>query len=125
MTQKFDALRARNRSNLIRLQMGMSKHDVLQVMGVKTDTLVSRRAEDGAAPLRPVKRFVNNPYRVEAYTEQGQFIEVLYYYTDLKDLDGSITDDELVPVVLFDNSLVGWGWYFWDDVAATYEIRSR
>jgi len=35
---------------------------------------------------------------------------LLFYYTDLKAADNAITDDELTPVVLMDNKVVGWGW---------------
>jgi len=125
MTQKFDALRARNRSNLNKLQLGMSRTEVVEIMGQKTDTLVSHNSEDGGSALRPVKTYINNPYRTSSFEKEDKQLEVLYYYTEVKDLDGAISDDELVPIVLVDNKLVGWGWDYWKDVAEKYEIRIR
>ncbi|MEC8479353.1 MAG: DUF3192 domain-containing protein, partial [SAR324 cluster bacterium] len=36
--------------------------------------------------------------------------ELLYYHTDLKTPDGAVTDDELTPVVLIEDKVIGWGW---------------
>ena len=35
---------------------------------------------------------------------------MLYYHTDLKTPDGAVTDDELTPVVLIEDKVIGWGW---------------
>ena len=125
MTQKFDALRVRNRSNLNGLQLGISRTEVLSIMGEKTDTLVSHNSDDGGSPLRPVVTYMNNPYRTSSFEKEDKRLEVLYYYTEVKDFDGAVSDDELTPIVLIDNKLVGWGWDYWSDVAEKYEIRIR
>lgn len=125
MGTQFDRVRERNRARLIQLNLGMNKATILDIMGNFTDTLVTRSRRDGAAPLAPITRYVNNPYRTSAFKRESSHIEVLYYYTDKKSADGGITDDELTPIVLIDGKLAGWGWDYWNDVAYKYEIRIR
>jgi hypothetical protein len=68
---------------------------------------------------------ISNPYRTEsAVAKDGTPLEVLFYYTDVKRRDGAITDDELTPVVLKSNRVIGWGWSFLGNVSK-YEIRLR
>lgn len=107
----LDSIRLVNRQRLLQLSIGMSKQDVLKVMGTKTET-------DGF-------QSINNPYRSETLRGENKTLEVLYYYTDIKKSDGAITDDELTPLVFDDGKLIGWGWSFFEDTAKKYEIRIR
>lgn len=109
----LDSARATNREHLNALSVGMSRADVLRVMGTKTITTRER------------PKTVTNPYRTESYESHGQRIEVVYYYTDLKRADGAITDDELTPIVLVDGKVDGWGWGYWQDLVQRYELRVR
>jgi len=105
------------------LELGFTKGKVLEVMGESTDTLKSNQLRDSGTPNERV--IINNPYRSSAFTKSGTQIEILLYYTDLKSNDGAITDDELTPIILIDGKVAGWGWEYWTDVAAKYEIRIR
>ncbi|HIL87631.1 MAG TPA: DUF3192 domain-containing protein [Deltaproteobacteria bacterium] len=79
------AIRERNRENLSRLSLDMNRKEVLRIM--------------------------RKPYRTERMRmPKGETVELLFYYTDLKAADNAITDDELTPVVLMDDKVVGWGW---------------
>ena len=52
-----------------------------------------------------------NPMREERVRgTDGVDYEVLFYYTDLRELDNKITDDELTPVVFRDGRMVGIGY---------------
>ena len=78
-------IRERNRNNLSRLTLDMSRQQVLTVM--------------------------KRPYRSETLSlSNGKRLELLYYHTDLKTPDGAVTDDELTPVVLIEGKVIGWGW---------------
>ena len=78
-------IRERNRNNLSRLTLDMSRQQVLTVM--------------------------KRPYRSETLSlSNGKRLELLYYHTDLKTPDGAVTDDELTPVVLIEDKVIGWGW---------------
>lgn len=114
----LDTVRAKNRENLNRLAAGMSKGEVLSVMGTKT-------VQTYDPFLGLPDETITNPYRTELYRAGGSVWELLLYYTDLKAADGGITDDELTPLVLKDGKLDGWGWSYWDDVVTRYEIRIR
>ncbi len=94
-----DTITRINRKNLMKLSIGMSKQEVLNIMGTKTMHILY-----GA---------VNNPYRSEMLRlENGKTLELLYYYTDIKRRDNCITDDELTPLVFHNGELIGWGWSF-------------
>lgn len=70
----------RNNENLSSLEKGMTKAQVLAVMG--------------------------EPLRDEVYNEEN----VWYYFTQVKWSDGRITRDECTPVFFEEEKLVGWGW---------------
>jgi len=98
-----------NRKNLLHLSYGMSKEAVLRVMGTKTENVF--------------RLTVTNPYRTEMYHATGDVLEILFYFTDEKEMDRAITDDELTPIVLKNGKLDGWGWSYWDNVVQKYEIK--
>ncbi len=95
-----DDLLARNRENLGRLTIGMSKAQLLEIMG-----------DDRAVTVEGA--IVTNPYRREvAMAPDGTFLDVLFYCTDRQRSDRNIADDELTPIVLGDGHVIGWGWSF-------------
>jgi hypothetical protein len=107
---------------LLQLSPGMTKPQVLGLMGVGEQKV--------CCPLRTV----TNPYRTEAYSADDVRFEVLYYYTDKKSDDSNdptsrnanrVQDDELMPIVLKNGKLDGWGWAYWNDAVRKYEIRVR
>ena len=69
----------KNNRNLTKLKVGMSKEEVLSIMG---------------DPL------VNEVYNTD---------NVWYYFTEVKWSDGMITRDEATPVFFKDEKLAGWG----------------
>ncbi|PVX48807.1 uncharacterized protein DUF3192 [Balneicella halophila] len=108
-----EAIRTANRENINRISMGISKTEVLNIMGSQTIT-----AGDGTK--------VNNPWRSEILKgDNDEYYEVLFYYTDLKGADGAITDDELTPIILKDNKVIGWGWSFLNENVKKYHINTR
>ena len=107
------SVRTKNRERLTKLSVGMSKSEVLKTMGTGTTYDVFSR------PSR-----INNPYRTETLKgKDGKFYEVLHYYTDIKKSDFAITDDELTPIVLADDRVVGWGWGFLNDNVSKYHMQ--
>jgi hypothetical protein len=95
----MDQVRNTNRDNLARLSVGMSKSQVLKVMGART--------------VETELMAIKNPYRVETLkASDGKTYEIVSYYTDIKKTDGTITDDELTPLVFEAGKLIGWGWSF-------------
>jgi len=103
--------RLENRQNLLKLSIGMTKQEVLDIMGDKT-------ARDGIITA-------NNPYRSEILQGKDKTFEVFYYYTNIKSLDSAITDDELIPLVFDKGELIGWGWSYLETNIQKYEIRVR
>lgn len=102
----IEQMRTKNRENLLRLSLGMSKFDVLQIMGTETF------------------KGINNPYRVETPKgEDGELYEVLFYNTETKNKDRVIDENELIPIVFEDNKLIGWGWAFLSEIVPNYQYQ--
>lgn len=79
-----------NRQGLMLLEIGMSKQEMLKIMGM--------------------------PSLNEAYKMPNEGImEVFFYYTHRKWADYNTTKDECTPVVLENGEIVGWGDNFYDN----------
>lgn len=64
------------------------------------------------------------PERRYPYLDQGQFIEALLYRRP--DAEGPMDElprGDITPVVLIDSLVRGWGWKYWDSVAAQHRIE--
>jgi hypothetical protein len=86
-------------SRLGNLTVGMSKDSTVQVMGSRPD-------------------------RAEAYLSGGEMIEALFYGKPGAD-SGTTPEAELVPVVIVDGKLQGWGKEEWAKVAAEHRIQVK
>jgi hypothetical protein len=61
--------------------------------------------------LRCVKtELIRSPYRTASLENNGVRYEALFYYTGGTGPEGGITDQQLTPVLLGNDKLVGWGW---------------
>lgn len=79
----------KNNSNLLMLEMDMTKKEVLSIMG--------------------------QPDLNEAYKSlHGKRMTIFFYYTQKKRSDGSVTKDETTPVVFENGKLIGWGTEFYE-----------
>ena len=113
---------APNRDNLLKLSIGMTKEEAINIMGTKSTIAYSMVGIYGNIP-RAVE--ITNPYRSEILQGKDKTFEVIYYVTDDKNNDGAITDDELTPLIFDNGKLIGWGWSFLKDNVEKYEIRIR
>lgn len=119
----LDELRAQNRVGLTRLAPGMSRNEVLEILG---STTASDDVFVGPTVIDWKKLTVTNPYRSESFEGAGgRRVEIIYYLTDIKRADNAISDDELTPVLLVDGAVVGWGWTAVNDGVQKYELRIR
>lgn len=107
-----DLLRERNTANLAKLAVGQSREVVMEIMGTQ--------------PSKSLFMWIDNPHRRETLTgRDGRHYEVLYYYTELKQRDDRITDDELTPLVFLDGKLIGWGYPFLDRTVPPKPVSGR
>ena len=104
MIDPLEQLRGANKQNVAKVSPGMTRMEVESVMG--------HQRAGGKLPEVLFGRLqyleAKNPMREE---KSGDEL-VLYYYTDVKQLDDRITDDELTPVVLREGKVVGVGRQF-------------
>lgn len=107
-----------NSENLTRLSVGMTKAQVLDVMGSSTVTawhpfvMVPVYGWLLAPTLRET---IPNPYRTEALraADDATPVVILYYL---------VGGGRLMPLVLEDEELVGWGWTFIESRSDRYRI---
>ncbi len=106
---------AYNQGNLLKVDLGVSKTKVLEVMGgvqkiqAYTSTSFMTKKED---------IIINNPFNREFKTDSaGNTLEILWYYTNINKADGDITKEQQTPIVLEKNAVVGMGWDFYEGYA--------
>ncbi|MGS0675071.1 DUF3192 domain-containing protein [Shewanella sp. 0m-4] len=79
----WEKVQDKNRDNLSKISLGMSKNQVTTLMGTADFN--------------------------EAYIQQDKEVYVLFYRTQRTHGDGKTTKDECTPVVISNNAVVGWG----------------
>lgn len=82
-----------NRNHLAQLTLGMSKDQVMTLMGTAdfSEAYQNNSAKEGAQSSAPTN------------------VLVLFYRTQRTNGDGKTTKDECTPVVLANDTLIGWG----------------
>ena len=91
-----------NESGLKALQDGMSMDQVHKIMGQE---LVIGYAYQSPS-YKPLT--IPNPYKSEVIKGTDYFIE--YYIESIRQPDGIVSDNELIPLVFENNKLIGRGW---------------
>ena len=109
-----------NRTNLLKLSVGMTKAEAISNMGTEAATAYF---QDIGGYHHAIA--ITNPYRSETLQGKDKIFEVVYYVTDDKANNGAIVDDDLTPLVFENGKLIGWGYRFLQDNAQKYEIRIR
>ncbi|MCP3127802.1 MULTISPECIES: DUF3192 domain-containing protein [Shewanella] len=89
-SESWEKVQEKNRNNLIKLSLGMSKDQVMTLMGTAdlSEAYIQQSAQQG---------------------EANKEVLVLFYRTQHTHSDGKTTKDECTPIVLSNNALVGWG----------------
>lgn len=89
-SESWEKVQENNRNNLIKLSLGMSKDQVMTLMGTAdlSEAYIQQSAQQG---------------------EANKEVLVLFYRTQHTHSDGKTTKDECTPIVLSNNALVGWG----------------
>ena len=101
-------VRTMNKVRLTKLELGMNETEVFMIMGTKTISISIKDQSDT----------IENPYKTEVYGTEKDVYKIFYYYTDFMKGDGLITDDELTPIILKNNELMGWGRAVWDKIGS-------
>jgi hypothetical protein len=104
------ALSACQDKNLRQLTVGMPRDSVISILG------------QGATGTDSTP----NVFREERYLYNGQWITVLMYTnTGSEEGQATVPDEELVPVILKNDTLTGWGWEHHDSVARANNIEIK
>lgn len=106
----YSSSRAENRENIARLNLGMSKEQVMVIMGNNTASGLGET--------------ISNPYKREFIkTKNGNTLEVLYYYTE--QIGDKNWEMGMTPVSFEQGKVVGIGWRFLDSTDTSVTIRNR
>ena len=97
----------RQMTNVADVTLGSSRQ---QVKGaVEGEVVIGYEKSDNASgTFVPIK--LKNPVRVEYLESAGKKYEVDYYFSQIKQADGDITDDELTPLVFQNGVLISKSW---------------
>jgi hypothetical protein len=107
--QYFDAI-SQNQQSLSDLALGMSASDVRRVMG------------EGEL-VHYGRIHLVDPWRVESfYLTDGTDVLILYYVTTRPHRYSDAADDDLTPIVLENDKVMGWGWSFLNRNVDRYEV---
>jgi|SRR5687768_7594064 len=96
-------------ANIRKLNVGIRRDSVIKILALGSTSRDS----------------TPNVYREERYLHDGQWISILLYSNSgLKEgvSADSIPEGELIPVVLRNDTLTGWGWEHHDSVAVANNI---
>lgn len=116
-------VRAYNQSNLLKIDLGVDKATVIREMGGVQNIQTYPVLTVMNWGMRGKTVVISNPYsRDLKYGKDSTVIEILWYYTDLKNADGAINKEELTPIILENNKVAGLGWGFYQDYAKKKEI---
>jgi len=99
--------------SLHQLQKGLTRAEVRAVLG---DQVIIGYEMPDSREKRYVPVILGNPYRTENFTQKNQTYTIDYYLVGINAADGKAADDELTPLVFEDNTLIGWGWDFWNRI---------
>lgn len=83
----------------------MSRQEIRAIL--KDDLLIGYQINSAPEKLDPIT--VAQPYREEVFPKDGKVYHVLYFYGYVIRPDGLIAEDELIPLVLEGDRLVGKG----------------
>jgi len=109
----YDRFATDNREKLAFLEPGMTKAEVIKIMG-------SERLGGGLGAE------IRNPFKTETISLAGQApVLVFWYYSEVWSQNGRVDPDELTPVVFKDGKLEGYGWSFYEDRYKHVDVRIR
>jgi len=101
MVRRFVSLRL--------VHQGMTRQEIQSVLNDKV--IVGYELTDPAGrQYKPLT--VDNPYRSQTVMRADKEYVVDYYLAGIKEQDDRVTDDELVPLVFYQDKLIGTGWAF-------------
>ena len=119
-------VRSYNQTNLMKIEIGDDKIKVVEKMGGIQTIQTYTKTGISLWTYKKVKekaQVISNPYSRDLKKDkEGNAIEILWYYTDIKKVDDAITKDEQTPIILENNAVVGMGWGFYEDYAKRKEI---
>jgi hypothetical protein len=101
----YKELLRQNNDNLTRLNLGMSKDELVQLM---TDCSTHVKGKP-----------FTNPFKVDAWQRGSDTYEVMYYLTRRYQKFTPVRESHTTPVVLKNGKVTGWGRAALEDLTAT------
>lgn len=105
-TQAFYNPRAEKLLDLSRIQTGMD-YEQVQAIVARPVVIGYDITADGSGSVKEIT--LSNPYRVETLNHDNKNYTVEHFIVQIVRADGTVSDDELMPLVFEDNILIGKG----------------
>jgi len=104
-----------NENGLKAVHEGQTIEQVHQIMG--TELVIGYQFQvPGYKPLT-----ISNPYKTETIKGTGYFIE--YYIEAIRQPDGIVSDNELMPLIFKNGDLIARGWPLANSLRTTVSVR--
>lgn len=103
----------KNLTRIEQVRPGMSREEVSGILGDQV-VIGYEITDPKQGSTKPI--VISNPQKAETIAQGTRTYEVVYYFTHIVKADGSITDDELTPLIFENGRLTGKGWYFLNKV---------
>lgn len=95
--------------SMSQIRAGLTRQEVASLLGKEVVTGYSL-TDEASGEYSPIT--VPNPQRTETIQKGKKSYSVDYYLVGIKNADDKVSDDELVPVVYFNDHVAGIGWDF-------------
>ena len=97
-----------------RFELGISRQETHMIIGNGTTVGYELIGQAADSQKKYQMISIKNPFRSESIKKQNQTFDVDYYFTQINQEDGVITDDELTPLFFVNGRLAGKGWDFFN-----------
>lgn len=120
----IENIRTFNQANLMKINIGDTKKQVIDAMGgIKVYDYYEYDWNNIGFNKNKKKGSISNPYSRDLKNgKDSVIIEILWYYTDIKSQDKIVRKEDLTPVIIEKNLVIGLGWGFYEDYAKRKEI---
>ena len=98
---------------------GLNKLEVKEIMGPSIVVKVPK-----VGKMKPLNKMFKQPIYLNEYKSNPEkMINIFWYFSTPRDQDGNISKKECTPVIFENDSVVGYGWDFFNNYRRTNALR--
>ena len=102
-----------------KINNGLNKLEVKEIMGPSIVVNVPK-----VGKMKPLNKMFKQPIYLNEYKSNPEkMINIFWYFSTPRDQDGNISKKECTPVIFENDSVVGYGWDFFNNYRRTTALR--